>query len=436
MKMSRILAGAVVLLLVLTVLPLVTGAGASGESGEIVSVASRDFVVRGLARKGLDLLAQKDGRVYIVLAPGDLAVLNAAGVPFVDETERFFAIRQSETAVAGDINGAYHSYPELETALRTMASAHPDLATLHEAGVSLENRKIYALQIGSNITMSPVAKPGLLLVGCHHAREWISVEVPLLFGQYLLDNYALNAAVKSLVDGSDIWIVPMVNPDGLEYTIHTYRYWRKNRRANPDGSFGVDINRNYTYEWGYDNVGSSSTPAADDYRGPAPLSEPETQAVRRLFLSYNFRAVISFHSFGQEILYPWGYADIPAPTDAALQSLAQQMAVLIAGVHGSVYTFGRGGAILYVTNGELTDYTYSVSGIPSYTIELPPVDVLHGGFFNSEADINAVFSENLPAILFLAGYAAGVSLPPPMLRPRPALPDRRIDRPRELKLAR
>ena len=376
----------------------------SAENGEIVSVAKREFLARGLGRKGLDLLMEKNGKIYIVASPGDLAALFAARVPFSRETDRFFPFDQTGISPSGGLNGAYHSTLELETDLRVLERDYPQLAKVVELGETLEKRKIYALKISDNVSLEE-NEPAVLFVGCHHAREWISVEVPFLFGKYLLENYAGNPEVQNLVNRSEVWIVPIVNPDGLEYTIHVYRYWRKNRRFNADGSYGVDINRNYAYQWGYDNVGSSPGPASDIYRGTAPFSEPEADAVRRLFLSRNFRAMISFHSFAQDILYPWGYINAPTPKEAELDAIARTMSGLIAAVRGTVYAYGRAAGLLYTTNGDTVDWVFGVSGIHGFTIELPPVDVEHGGFFNDEAAINAIFRENLPAMLYLTDYA-------------------------------
>jgi len=395
------------------------GAGA----GEIVSVARRDFAAARLGRKDLDLLMEKNGRVYLVVSPGEMAALAALRVPFAVETAKIDRSVSEGLSAAGGINGAYHSTLELETDLRILERDHPGLATVVELGESLEKRKILALKISDNAAASE-GEPAVLFAGCHHAREWISVEVPFLLGKYLLEHYASNAEIRGLVDASEIWIVPIVNPDGLEYSIHVYRYWRKNRRANADGTFGVDINRNYGAAWGYDNEGSSGYPGSDVYRGTGPFSEPETAALRTLFLGANndFRAMISYHSYGQDILYPWGYTTDPAPTDASLAAIGGTMAGLIAAVRGSDYTSGQASRALYLTNGDTVDWTYSVAGAPSFTIELPPVDIDHGGFFNDEAAIAAVFEENLPAMLYLARYAVDHPLAP--LRRLPVRRDR------------
>ncbi|HYA48340.1 MAG TPA: M14 family metallopeptidase [Burkholderiales bacterium] len=413
MRRARPLALALAVGLAWVLLPV---RAAADETGEIVSIDKKEFLAHRLERRGLDLLMEKEGRVYAVVSPGELAALFAARVRFTRVTERFFPYDQTGISADGGLNGAYHSTLELETDFRALARDHPQLARVVELGTSLEGRTIYALKISDNVSQDE-GEPAVLVLGCHHAREWISVEVPFLFGRYLLENYAADAAVRNLVDRSEVWIVPLVNPDGLEYTIHVYRYWRKNRRLNADGTYGVDINRNYSYAWGYDNIGSSPEPASDVFRGTAPFSEPETDAVRRLALSRDFRAVISYHSFSQVILYPWGYVDAPAPADSELHAMAGTMAGLIAAVRGTVYGYGRAAQALYVTNGDTVDWAYATLGIPAFTIELPPVDVDHGGFFNDEAAIDAIFRENLPALLYLAGYAAN-SPAPPHARPR------------------
>src|SRR5512141_814265 len=250
-----------VLALVVLVLTGFAGAARAAEDGQVVSVAKRDFAAARLGPRGLDLLMEKNGRVYLVATPGEIAALAAHRVACVLESPRLLQAAGQALSAGGGINGAYHSTLELETDLRILERDHPGLASVREIGETLEKRKIYALKISDNASADE-HEPAALFVGCHHAREWISVEVPFLFGRFLLENYDLSQEVRDLVDASEIWIVPIANPDGLEYSIHVYRYWRKNRRANVDGTFGVDINRNYGYAWGFDNVGSSGQPGS------------------------------------------------------------------------------------------------------------------------------------------------------------------------------
>jgi carboxypeptidase T len=419
---------AAVLSLSLSLVP--AGLGAEGGT-DIVSLSAREFRLRGLAAKGLDLLFERRGRVYIVVSREEIASLAAGRVAFAFETARFTS--PVPAPAAGGLNGAYHSSLELETELRLLEAAYPQIARVLEIGRSLEGRPIYGLKISDNPALDE-NEPAVVFLGCHHAREWISVEVPLFLGRHLLENYSTDPAVRALVDGGEIWVVPLVNPDGLEYSIHVYRYWRKNRRANSDGSFGVDLNRNYGYMWGTDNAGSSSTPSSDVYRGTAAFSEPETDAVRRLVAGRDVRAVVSFHSFSRAILYPWAYTTQPSPMAAELADLAGTMSGLMAAVRGTVYGYGQSASGLgYTSNGDTADWTFGVAGIPSFTIELPPADVDEGGFFNDEAEIDGISRENLPAMLFLAGRALGEAPPArPLLRDQ----DRRRTLPARFKVFR
>ena len=374
------------------------------EPVEIVSVAATEGNLRALADIHADVLKASSGRVHIVATAGDLGRLTAHGIPFTVETARFAPARPAAMSAAGGINGEFHSYRELESELKALESAHPRTVKLFTIGTSLEGRQIYAVKI-SEAPERDEGEPAILFLGCHHAREWISVEVPLFFARYLAENAASDPAVADLVARGEIWIVPLVNPDGLEYSIDVYRYWRKNRRANVDGSFGVDLNRNYGYMWGADDIGSSPSPLSETYRGPSAFSEPETRAVRDLFLREDIRALVSYHSFSQAILYPWGYKDIPTDRDGLLREIGLDMAGLMEAVNGRAYSCGRSSASLYLTNGDTTDWTFAESGIPSYTVELPPVDIERGGFFNAEDEIDGVFRENLPAMLSLARRA-------------------------------
>ncbi len=383
-------------------------AAAVPEDFEVIGLENRENQKILLQLYPLDPILNDGQKTYFLIEKKYINELRDSGLNFTVETARFapFLIRQTLSGLKtqGGLNGAYHSYQETAQELKKLASTYPSLSRLLIIGKSLEQRNIYALKISRN-PGSDEEKPGVVFLGCHHAREWISVEVPLLLGKYLLENYSSDSRVKSLVDSAMIWIIPLVNPDGLEYSILNYRLWRKNRRYNPDGSYGVDLNRNYSYAWGYDDYGSSPTPSSAVFRGAAPFSEPETEAIRNFFSSRRLSAALSYHSYSQMILYPWGYTDQPAEDEPLLAALASEMAGLIYQVNGRLYQTGRASSLLYVTNGDFTDWAYGTFRIPAFTVELPPVDLLEGGFLNSEDDINSIFLENLPAALYLIEWA-------------------------------
>ncbi len=378
----------------------------------IISVEKKQETLKKLSHMDLDFLMEWENKIYIVANFDDFPQLHEENVPYTLETFNFFPFKHTRRRILqGGVNGAYHSYSELEQDLFALEDSYPNLAKVSVIGESLEGRNIYALKISDNVN-SDEAEAEVLFTGCHHAREWISVEIPFLLGSYLLENYATDPQVQNLVNQSEIWIVPLVNPDGLYYSIHFYRYWRKNRRNNGDGTYGVDLNRNYGYQWGYDNTGSTPYTFSETYRGPSAFSEPETQAIRDLFAQRNFNALISYHSYSQVILYPWGYTDQPSADDLLLEQIATDMSTRIQSVNGNIYGYMQSGESFYLTNGDTTDWSYGVYGIPSFTIELPPADRLQGQFFNAEEDIQSIFNDNLPAMFYLVDWAVQNSSPP------------------------
>ncbi len=296
--------------------------------------------------------------------------------------------------------GLYHTYTEIETELRQLASDYPVISNMTTIGKSLEQRELWAIKISDNVAQDE-EEPVVVFLGAHHAREWISVDVPFLIAKYLIENYDSDPAIARLVNNAEIWIVPMVNPDGHQYSVMTDRLWRKNRRNNGDGSFGVDLNRNYSYQWG--GPGSSGDTFSEIYRGPSPFSEPETQVVRDFLEQQAPKALISYHNYSQLVLYPWGYTSSPAPHKALLDSLAVVMAHQIRSVHGENYTPGQS-STLYLASGDTTDWLYALLGVPAYTIELRPVSY-YPGFELPEAEILPTFEENLPAALTLIDWA-------------------------------
>ncbi len=310
-------------------------------------------------------------------------------------------ISDLEKATASGEFDSYHSYDETTALMLAMEAS--GVAKVYDIGDSIEGRDIWAMRISDNPTVDEDEdEASVLLIGCHHAREWISVEVPLYIAKYLTDNYATNPEIQSLIDNQQIWIVPMLNPDGHIYSRTIDSSWRKNRRDNGDGTYGVDLNRNYGYNWGYDDIGSSPTPGAFDYRGTAPFSEPETQALRDLCLAHEFRSMITYHSYGGEVAYPWGYTWDSPPDRCRDRHMADVMRDLMNEVHDAGYTSE---VYPYLTNGDTTDWTYGIFRMPSITIELRPTSTSGGsGFELPEDEIIPTCEENLPAALYLIGW--------------------------------
>ena len=345
---------------------------------------------------GLDIWQVKEDHVVLRAEEAQAARLRQMGYTTdeIVQTETHISMFATAEAIA-----AYHSAETLEDDLRQLAESRPEIAELREIGRSVEERPIWALRIGER----RATEHKLLFMGCHHAREWVSVEVPYLLAEHLVKN-AGQAPVTDWLQRGEIWVAPMVNPDGHEYSRTRDRLWRKNRRHNADGSIGVDPNRNYGYMWGTRNDDiSSQVPGDDTYVGPRAFSEPETRAVRNLVARELFRGVITYHSYSQLILYPWGYTEQPIPDAidrATMIELAERMQQLMRNVHGATYRPLQSSQLYGIpVVGDTTDWTYGEYAIPSFTIELRPDSPQAGGFILPPEQIQPTFEENLPAAL-------------------------------------
>lgn len=355
----------------------------------------------------LDRLYIQENNAYFLVRTSQLETLEKSGIKILSKENAAEYIRKISTPfdiynTTGDINGAFHSYSETNTLLTELQNTYPSIAKVVKIGQTVEGREIQALKISDNVSVEE-SEPNIYIIGCHHAREWISVEIPLLFAQYLSQNYSNNELIKQTINNSQIYIIPIQNPDGLEFSIHTYRLWRKNRKYNGDLTWGIDTNRNYGYMWGYDDEGSSPDTGSEVYRGSTPFSEPETQAVRDFLLNHPPAGLLSYHSYGQIILYPWGYSYSSTPDATKMDEMAAEMKRLIYNVNSRNYTYGPA-SILYLTNGDTNDWVYGTFKVPTFTIELPPESMTGGGFILPESNIQEIFNENLPALLYYISY--------------------------------
>ncbi|MBF8277622.1 MAG: Peptidase protein [Candidatus Brocadiaceae bacterium] len=276
----------------------------------------------------------------------------------IEDLDRYF---KEKINVDGNL-GSYHTYTEMVDELQRVAAAYPNITRLVDIGDSWEktqgiaDRDIWALKISDNPEMEERMEPDVLIVGCHHARELITVEIPLAIIRTLTENYAVDSRIKFLVNHREIWIVPMLNPDGHVYVEETDSWWRKNRNTNGYDNVshqGVDLNRNYSFQWGYDNIGSSPYPQSETYRGASPFSEPETQALKNLVEKRHFVLSLSYHSYGNLFLFPWGYIKADTEDHATFQKLGKMY------TRQNGYTYGNTkDGIIYKTNGEMNDWMY------------------------------------------------------------------------------
>ena len=284
----------------------------------------------------------------------------------------------------------YKQFADIITYFNSIAAAHPDIASLADVGDSLQGNDIYALTITGPDQPGNARddRPVVLWNGTIHAREWVSpMTVSYLASKFAAD-YGSDPRVTDLIDNTRIVIVPVTNPDGYLYTWSNERFWRKNRRNN-GGSFGVDLNRNWGYEWG--GEGASGFPDDDTYHGPSAFSEPETQVLRDLSLTYgeDLVAHIDYHTYSQLILWPFGYAtgvQTPEPDRTFFDELATALSDEILDYSGVFYNPIQS-VDLYPAAGGSSDWFYGELGAKSLTFELRPSDGAGFGGFDPDPSV-------------------------------------------------
>ncbi len=298
-----------------------------------------------------------------------------------------------------EITPDYYDLDQIYERVDGLEKSSGGRAQVFVIGRSIEDREIKAVRISKN--NSDADLPEILLAGTHHAREWISYEVPLSIAEFIVENMDSNPYVSDILERSVIWLVPVLNPDGYVYSRDQERYWRYNRRINPDMTVGVDLNRNYDSSW----------MQVEYVHGTGPFSEPETVAIRDLMKNSfekpfengikSLDGLITYHSYGQMILYPPGSTNDPAEKSEYYNELASKMAELTFSECGSVYLVMQTSG-LYFTFGEMTEwFMNSFDGKPSFTIELRPHMNGVNDFVLPAGQIMDTVKENITPAMYL-----------------------------------
>lgn len=209
--------------------------------------------------------------------------------------------------------GGFYTYAELQSRLDSMISKYPNLISAKmpiDTLTTHEGRPVYWFRISDNPN-SDENEPEVLYTALHHAREPASMQQLVFYMWYLLENYNTHPMIKQLVDNTEMYFIPCVNPDGYIYNETTNPtgggMWRKNRKVMGGGTFGVDLNRNYAQGFGFDDTGSSPDSSQDTYRGPFGFSEPETQLTKKFCNDHQFKIAVNYHTYGNFVVYPWAY---------------------------------------------------------------------------------------------------------------------------------
>ncbi|HMS54574.1 MAG TPA: M14 family zinc carboxypeptidase [Fimbriimonadaceae bacterium] len=315
------------------------------------------------------------GETDIYVAPGQLAELWKLRLPYQFVQKISATYTPPELVDSFDYRNVYLRYPDIIAQYEEWRTENPGVVERVQIGRGQPslNNPIYAYRVFKPQAQDVAVPPkSIVLTFGIHAREWVSPACGLHITRKLIDelNAGTSPIAQVLTDNCAVYVIPVLNPDGY---LHTWtsggRLWRKNRRNNGNGTYGVDLNRNFSIGWG--GGGSSGNTSSETYRGPSAFSEPETSALRNFCLGLpNLRGFIDYHSYAEKILWPWSYLTSPPPDVSTLSAIASQMITEMVADGGHTYQHGQGSVALYIASGTTKDYFYSVHDAISYTIEL------------------------------------------------------------------
>lgn len=368
-----------------------------------------------------------DRWVDCILPSSDLSILSKRNYNYsilINNVQRY----------NNQVKNDYPTLREMNSFLENMSQNYSHISKLYSIGKTYEKRNILCFEITDNPGVYE-NEPGILLMGLHHGKEWPSLTISLYIIEELLQSYHSNVSIKNIIDNRRIWIIPCVNPDGYYFSHdHSVQHeWRKNRRYFPNfKSYGVDINRNYQGScdrnslgsWGSIGIASvSHNPFYEIYCGPRPHSELETSAIKQLVIQNNISAAISWHTYGELVLWPWAYSNAQKTYhNQYLSDIGETIASKISTQHQQQTYEPKKASELYPTTGDFADwaygYSYYILGKPlfPYTIEACTE------FHPSAHVLKQVCQENYEGCLYLLQESINISqlsyrLRPPIITP-------------------
>tara|TARA_B100000029_G_scaffold508008_1_gene593897 strand:+ start:1826 stop:4138 length:2313 start_codon:yes stop_codon:yes gene_type:complete len=369
--------------------------------------------LNALSDLGLDVdhSYKTDTFIQFAINEYDLAKIISNNIPYIvihEDLESFYANRLDQNYFERDFElgsmGGYYTFEEIEENLDELSNLYPNIITQKiSIGTTLEGRNIWAVKISDNPNVEE-NEPEALYTGLHHAREPMSYMNLFYFMHWLGENYNSDDIATHIVNNRQLWFVPAVNPDGLVYNESIAPggggMQRKNARETCNGTpDGIDLNRNYSYMWGYDNDGSSGDGCNETYRGTSPFSEPETSVIRDFVEEHDFSIAFNYHSYGNLLIYPFGYEEenqAPQEDLDIFVEFGEDMTQF------NNYALGSGPDLLYTVNGEACDWMYGVHDVFAYT---PEIGNNGDGFWPATNRIVPLAEENLYPNQLLALYA-------------------------------
>ncbi|HBZ00941.1 MAG TPA: hypothetical protein DEO84_06420 [candidate division Zixibacteria bacterium] len=348
--------------------------------------------VRKILNLGMEPIFSRPG-AYVDFAVSEqmMPAFQHLRIPYSTIHEDLSAFYESRNA--GTTMGGFRTFNEMVAVMDSFAFAYPNFcASKFSIATTGQGRPIWVMKVSDNPGANEL-EPEAFISGLIHAREPISGEICLEFMRFLFTNYGIDPIATDLINNYQLYFCPIMNPDGYEYNRQTNPagggMWRKNRHLNGDGSIGVDLNRNFSYFWGYDDNGSSPYPSAETYRGATPASEPEITGVQNFVNEHDFAIVLNYHAYGNLFLFPWGYYNVECD-DYSLYDTLGAVAESIG------YSVGSPWELLYNVNGDIVDWSYGEDRLHKKCIsQVIEVGNDYDGFWPQLNRIGPLIGENI-----------------------------------------
>ncbi len=386
-------------------------------------VFAQDMVIRIYAKsyqelkkitpKTLDIAAAHAGEWYDIVA--DQATLNQ-----IIGSGLAYEIRiQSLAAEKEKVRGQYHSYDEINTIMQDLANNYPNICEYISLPIpSYEGRWVYGLKISDNPSLEEDDEPGVLIDGCHHAREWATPVLVLFFADSIIKSYGVVSEITEIINNTEIYCFPIINVDGYVYDWVNYQgWWRKNREPF-GGSIGNDCNRNYAGcsgdlegDWGaVDDGKATHRPNYETFCGPYVNSGDEVRSYVTFAKDHVCNALMTYHSYGELLMWPWGWGPESTPDNALFVQVGNDMADLVQRLGGGVYDRGPGYSTIYPVSGSTHDWYYSWCHYVGGFSNLSFITEVGTDFYQPVGDLDNIFRENFKALKYLAQVADSVVL--------------------------
>ncbi|MBO2448413.1 zinc carboxypeptidase [Actinomadura barringtoniae] len=404
-RFATLIAALAALVMVTAMQPIAQAAPDPGSHRYLVTGAKTPQQRSGLARTGASIdRVRDDGSVEVSAIPAEVAAIKRLGLKL--------SALPAEKPVPGLAATSYHTYAETLAEIDQTVANYPQIAKKVVFGKSYQGRDIVGVKISDNVNTDE-AEPEVLYIANIHARERITDEQALDLIGILTKQYNSTARITDIVNSREIYIIPIMNPDGQVYDMTSDtqpgRMWRKNRQPNST-SIGTDLNRNFPYKWGCCG-GSSGNGSSETYRGPSAASAPETNVMMNFVNSrivngvQQLKLFLDIHSNAKLVLWPFGYTysntvpgTMTSDEEATHRTIGTQMA------QSNGYTPEQS-SDLYITDGTTDDWTWGTQRSGTQRLFSFTVELAGSSFYPPPSQIDSLVSNNRNALLTLTEYA-------------------------------